>query len=135
MSKPTKQHPSEVIADFLTYIDDCRNAYQSALSAVEEADSKETTLDIFHGFELKPYKERCRLSTEVHRSRLDRRANKDTVDELKDIVTFFDELNHKNTLNKLRQLLGKQRKTEEYLDGERVYKPRKKGDAVNEDSR
>ena len=40
------------------------------------------------------------------------------------IVKFFDEPNPKNTLNKMRQLLGKQRKEEEYLNGERHYNNR-----------
>lgn len=68
------------------------------------------------------------MATRLQRSRLERRKNKDIVDELEDIVKFFEELNHKNTINKMRQLLGKQRKTEEFLSSERVYKPRK-GDA------
>lgn len=129
--KQTKQKPSEIIESFLNYINQCKTDYQNALLAVNEADKKEA-IDYLHGFEFKPYKERCRLSTEVHYSRLARRKNKDTVDELEDIVKFFEEINHKNTLNKLKQLLGKQRKTEEYLASERVYKPRKKGDSVNE---
>lgn len=39
-------------------------------------------------------------------------------------MKFFEDQNHKATLNKMRQLLGKQRKEEEYLAGERTYKPR-----------
>ena len=42
------------------------------------------------------------------------------------VVKFFDEKGHRDTLNKMRQLLGRQRKEEEYLFGERVYKPRVK---------
>ena len=42
------------------------------------------------------------------------------------VVKFFDEKGHRDTLNKMRQLLGRQRKEEEYLFGERVYKPRAK---------
>lgn len=123
--KQTKQKPSEVISSFLNYIDQCRANYQNAVKAVEEADKKEL-IDLVHDMEFaKDKQERNRVATRLQRSRLDRRKNKDTVDELEDIVKFFDELNHKNTLNKMRQLLGKQRKTEEYLASERVYKPRK----------
>lgn len=126
MSRQTKQKPSEIIESFLNYIDECRTNYQNAVKAVEEADKKEL-IDLVHDMEFaKDKQERNRVATRLQRSRLDRRKNKDTVDELEDIVKFFDELNHKTTLNKMRQLLGKQRKTEEYLSGERVYKPRKK---------
>ena len=125
MSKPTKQHPSEIISSFLNYIDECKTNYQNSLLAVNEADKKEL-LDLVHDMEFAPDKAtRNRVATKLHQSRIDRRKNKDIVDELEEIVKFFEELNHKTTLNKLRQLLGKQRKTEEYLASDRVYKPRK----------
>lgn len=57
-------------------------------------------------------------------SRRTRRQEKDEVKRLELIVKFFDEPNPKNTLNKMRQLLGKQRKEEEYLNGERHYNNR-----------
>ena len=82
MRKRDKE-PSEVLADFLNYIDQCRRDYQAAHDAV--------------GMEVK---------------------------RLELIVKFFDEPNPKNTLNKMRQLLGKQRKEEEYLNGERHYNNR-----------
>lgn len=56
----------------------------------------------------------------------DKRRQKDEVQRLEPIMNFFDELNHKNTLKKMEQLLGRQRKVEEYLNGERVYYPRVK---------
>jgi tRNA C32,U32 (ribose-2'-O)-methylase TrmJ len=67
----------------------------------------------------------------MHRCRVDRRKNKDAVKELDEIVKFFNEQNNKSTVNKLKQLLGRQRKTEEYLESDRVYKPRK-GGMINE---
>ena len=83
---------------------------------------------LLHDFEnSKDRNERNRISTKLYRLRIDRRKNKDRVMELEDIVKFFEESNHKNTVNKLRQLLGKQRKTEEFLSSERIYKPRKGG--------
>lgn len=36
----------------------------------------------------------------------------------------IEEQKNRDTLNRMRQLLGQQRKEEEYLDGERAYKPR-----------
>jgi len=122
--KQTKPRPSEVLENFLNYIDECRTNYQNAVNAVEEADKKEL-IDLVHDIEFAKDKlERNRVATRFQRSRLERRKNKDIVDELEDIVKFFDELNHRNTLNKMRQLLTKQKKTEEYVHGEREYKPR-----------
>lgn len=124
--KQTKPRPSEVLENFLNYIDECRTNYQNAVKAVEEADKKEL-IDLVHDMEFAKDKlERNRVATRLQRSRLERRKNKDIVDELEDIVKFFDELNHRNTLNKMRQLLTKQKKTEEYVHGEREYKPRMK---------
>lgn len=124
--KQVRQKPSEIIESFLNYIDQYRTNYQNAVKAVEEADKKEL-IDLVHDMEFaKDKQERNRVATRLQRSRLERRKNKDIVDELEDIVKFFDELNHRNTLNKMRQLLTKQKKTEEYVHGEREYKPRMK---------
>jgi len=124
--KQTKPRPSEVIENFLNYIERCKTDYQNAVKAVEDADKKEL-IDLVHDMEFaKDKNERNRVATRLQRSRLERRKNKDIVDELEDIVKFFDELNHRNTLNKMRQLLTKQKKTEEYVHGEREYKPRMK---------
>lgn len=40
------------------------------------------------------------------------------------LIDFFDSQNHKGTINKMHNLLGAQRKREEYLNGGRHYKPR-----------
>lgn len=53
---------------------------------------------------------------------------RDEVQRLELIVNFFNEQNHKNTVKKMRQLLGRQRKEEEFLRGKRTYKPRVKAD-------
>lgn len=40
------------------------------------------------------------------------------------LVEFFNSQNHRNTFNKMRQLVGNQRKREAYLNGERHYNKR-----------
>ena len=57
-------------------------------------------------------------------SRRNRRRQKDEMMRLELVVQFFDDPTPKSTVNKMRQLLGKQRKQEEFLDGERHYNPR-----------
>ena len=42
------------------------------------------------------------------------------------VVRFFEDQGNRRTLNQMKQLLGRQRKEEEYLFGEREYKPRVK---------
>ena len=50
--------------------------------------------------------------------------NKDMAKMNEKLVKFFEDQKNRDTLNRLRQLLGQQRKEEEYLLGERTYKPR-----------
>ena len=81
--------------------------------------------DLLHGLEFAADEnEKRRAGTKLQQSRRIRREAKDEVKRLELIVRFFDEPNPKNTLNKMRQLLGKQRKEEEYLNGERHYNNR-----------
>jgi hypothetical protein len=41
-----------------------------------------------------------------------------------EIVKFFSDRQNKSTVDRMRQMLGQQRKREEYLNSERVYNPR-----------
>lgn len=123
--KQHEQQPSEAIEEFLNYVDQCRMDYQMAREAVGVEDKR--LQDLVHEMEFADGKnEKGRAATKLQQSRKYRRKQKDEVLRLKELVEFFDQQNHKNTLNKMRQLLGKQRKTEEYLDGQRKYKPRVK---------
>ena len=115
-----EKEPSEVLADFLNYIDWIRHDYQEARDAVGMEDKR--LQDLLHGLEFAADEnEKRRAGTKLQQSRRIRREAKDEVKRLELIVRFFDEPNPKNTLNKMRQLLGKQRKEEEYLNGERHY--------------
>ena len=110
---------------FLDFIDQCCADYRYAYEAVNEEDKR--LQDLLHEIEFAPDKaERNRVATKLQNSRKERRRNKDIVKLNEQVVKFFDEKGHRDTLNKMRQLLGRQRKEEEYLFGERVYKPRAK---------
>ena len=118
-----EKEPSEVLADFLNYIDWIRHDYQEARDAVGMEDKR--LQDLLHGLEFAADEnEKRRAGTKLQQSRRIRREAKDEVKRLELIVRFFDEPNPKNTLNKMRQLLGKQRKEEEYLNGDRHYNNR-----------
>ena len=118
-----EKEPSEVLADFLNYIDQIRHDYQEARDAVGMEDKR--LQDLLHGLEFAADEnEKRRAGTKLQQSRRTRRQEKDEVKRLELIVKFFDEPNPKNMLNKMRQLLGKRRKEEEYLNGERHYNNR-----------
>ena len=70
--------------------------------------------------------ERNRVATKLQTSRKQRRRMKDLMKRDEQVVKFFEGPENRKILNKMRQLLGRQRKEEEYLEGERTYKPRVK---------
>lgn len=122
-----KKEASEVLSGFLDFLDECERQYQTARDAVGLEDRR--LQDLLHELEFAQDKaERNRVATKFQRSRRERRKQKDEVQRLELIVNFFNEQNHKNTVKKMRQLLGRQRKEEEFLKGKRTYKPRVKAD-------
>lgn len=122
MEKKTKS-PAEQLAVFLNFVDQCTTEYRLACDMVSEEDKR--LQDLLHGIEFSENRpEADKELTKLRRSRKVRRENKDAVKRYQLIVEFFNDQNNKATLNKMRQLLGRQRKEEEFLNGKRVYKPR-----------
>lgn len=120
-----EKSPAERIKEFLDFVRQCNSEYQLAYDAVNQEDRR--LQDFAHWFEFaEDTEELYALAEEFQASRRYRRKNKDTVKRCELIVNFFQEKNPKDTLNRLEQILGKQRKEEEYLSSERVYKPRVK---------
>ena len=60
-------------------------------------------------------------------SRRIRRKNKDISILYKEVAQYFQSAQGQKFLNELRQLLGRQRKQEEYLAGNREYRNRMHG--------
>lgn len=119
----TIRTPAESLEDFLKFVDQCYQEYQMAQEAVSREDKR--LQDLLHELEFAKEKgERNRVATKFQSSRRERRKHKDIVKRNELVVKFFEEKPHRDTLNKLRQLLGRQRKEEEYLSSERIYKPR-----------
>lgn len=120
-----QKSPAKELEQFLNFVDTCIQEYRLAYDQMNEEDKR--LQDLLHEMEFAADKaERNRVATKLQQSRRRRRQNKDTVKRNERVVKFFEEQNHRATLNKMRQLLGQQRKEEEYLDGERTYKPRVK---------
>ena len=124
MSKLDKKRtPAEALEDFLNYYDSSVLEYRYACDMVSEEDKR--LQDLLHAMEFaKDRSERNKVATRLQQSRKSRRNNKDLVKMNEKLVKFFEDQKNRDTLNRLRQLLGQQRKEEEYLLGERTYKPR-----------
>ena len=115
---------SQEIKRFLDFVSESRSLYNMALTNMKDEEKK--LQDFLHAIEFESNsKERSKICTKLHQSRLERRRNKDMVEELEEIVKFFQEPQHKKTLDQMTQLLGKVRKIEKY-HAERTYYPRVK---------
>lgn len=120
-----RKTPAEQLSEFLNFVEQSYADYQIASEALKEEDRR--LQDLLHEMEFAADKaERNRVATKLQKSRRERRKNKDTVKLNEQVVRFFEEKPHRDSLNKMKQLLGKQRKEEEYLFGERVYKQKAK---------
>lgn len=115
--------PAEQLTEFLAFVDRCEAEYRLAGDAVKEEEKR--LQDLLHGIEFSEGEsEKNKVATKLKQSRRLRRENKDVMKRNQLIIEFFNDQNNKATLNKMRQLLGRQRKEEEYLSSKRVYKPR-----------
>lgn len=123
MGRRVEKEPSEVLSEFLAYIDRIRYDYKAAHDAVKKEEKR--LQDLLHDIEFAEGENgKRRAGTRLQQSRRSRRRKKDEMMRLELVVQFFDEPTQKSTINKMRQLLGKQRKQEEFLNGERHYNKR-----------
>ena len=121
MAKEIK--PSKHLEDFLNFLDQCVREYQYAFDNMSKEDKR--LQDLLHEIEFAADKaEKNRAATSLQRSRRERRKNKDMVKLYERIVKFSEDQSNRRTINLLRQLLGQQRKEEEYLQSNRMYKKR-----------
>lgn len=115
--------PSQYLENFLNFLDQCEREYKYAYDNVNKEDRR--LQDFVHEIEFASDKaERNRVATRLQNSRKERRRNKDAVKLYERIVRFTEDPNNRRTINLLRQLLGQQRKEEEYLQSNRMYKKR-----------
>lgn len=115
--------PSEVLTDILDYMKDCQKEYQDCSSAVWKHDR--CVQDFLHEFEFSAGKqERNRIATRLSRSRKERRKLKDRAQLMENVAKFYSDKSNRQFFEKLKSLINEQRKVEEYLESERVYKPR-----------
>ena len=120
----TEKMPSERLKEFLDFIRECHARYELAYDLVNREDRR--LQDFAHEIEFATDEELYDVAAEFRESRRERRRNKDEVQLYEHLEKFSGEKGAKDMLNRLEQLLGQQRKREEYLSSERVYKPRVK---------
>lgn len=119
-----EQKQSEIISAFLKLLDNVPKEYTTACDFVNEKDKE--VQDIMHEAELNQLRtnEKAKLMTELQNNRRERRYWKDKVDEYQPLNDYLNQSKEfKNVINQLKQVLGKVRKAEKYLE-ERTYKPR-----------
>lgn len=128
--KAPEKKPSEIIQDFLDYLENCRAECKQAQADVAQEDIKKQ--DFLHALEFEgSCKKRSKIATQAHLSRKRRREAKDRVLELEKVVAFMNSERNKPLLKALRGLAKEQKAVEDYLSSERTYKPRA-GDGNNE---
>jgi Na+/phosphate symporter len=81
------------------------------------------TQDYLHRLELEnlDYRERAKVATQLSKCRQLRRASKDTVEILEPFIEFIESEKGKQTMNLMREALGKTRKVEKYMEN-RTYR-------------
>lgn len=118
-----ERKPSEVLKEFLDYMKDCQKEYQICMVEVHKHDKR--VQDFLHGLEFAENRqERNRIATQVSQSRKDRRRLKDRAKLLEECAKFYGDRSNKQFFDRMQGLIEKQKKEEEFLESDRVYKPR-----------
>lgn len=121
--KTPQKQPSEILQEFLDFLEVCRTEHKQAQADVAKEDAKRQ--DFLHAIEFEnSCKERSKIATQEHLSRKRRRVAKDKVQELEKVVAFVNSEKNKPFLKALRGLVKEQQGVETYLSSERIYKPR-----------
>lgn len=115
--------PSQQIDEFLGFIKECQAEYEKSIQEVWKHDKKKQ--DQLHDLEFaNNYEERNKVATRIHKERVERRKCKDSAEMVNKIAKFCADNQNKPFLKRLKQLADEQRKTEEFLLGERHYNRR-----------
>ena len=114
---------STTISDFCSMVTEVVQDYEWNKTEVNRLDR--LTQDYLHKLELDnlDYRERAKVATQLTKCRQLRRASKDTVEILEPFVEFIESDKGKQTMNLMREALGKTRKVERYMEN-RTYRYR-----------
>ena len=116
---------SEVVSAFIEWIKEMDELQRSSWEIVVAEDEKRQ--DFLHEFEFEPNnKKRSKIATRLHNSRVRRRKAKDTSMKLKPVSDFAKEISSRNLTKLLKKMAGDLKAAEDFVNSERVYKPRSK---------
>lgn len=112
---------STTISSFCNMVNDAISDYEWNKAEVNRLDR--LTQDYLHQLELNnlDYRERAKVATQLTKCRRLRRASKDTVEILEPFVEFIQSDKGKQTMNLMREALGKTRKIEKHMEN-RTYR-------------
>lgn len=115
--------PAKQLEVFLKFVDEAKQFYDLSQSNLKQEEQRK--IDLEHEIEFSENDgECCKAARKFKHCRTARRKYKDTIKRYEQIVIFFQDPQHQKTLNQLRQLLGRQRREEDFLNSNRTYKPR-----------
>lgn len=115
--------PSKQLDAFLHFARICQEEYKAAFDSVGEEDKR--LQDFLHAVEFSGNKYELHAEAlKLRESRQARRRDKDKSALYREVAQFFQDAQGQKILNQLSQLLGKQRKQEQYLEGHREYRKR-----------
>lgn len=121
--KNVERKPSEIITDFLNFLETAKYEYESAYEAVGKEDAKTQTF--MHDLEFAPdVKARNKIATRFQASRKERRRQKDRSLLYEHFYNFYTDKKNGDLLKTLRRLQNEQIGTEKYLFGQREFKNR-----------
>jgi hypothetical protein len=119
--KNTNPKFSETISNFCDMVTEVKSDYEWNKTEVNRLDR--LTQDYLHQLELNGlnYQERAKVATQLTKCRQLRRASKDTVETLEPFIEFIESEKGKQTMNFMKEALGKTRKVESYMQN-RTYR-------------
>ena len=118
-----ERKPSEIITQFLKFLESAKDEYETAHAAVGAEEKKEQTF--LHDLEFAPDKnERNKVATRFQQSRRARRKAKDRAQLYEYISNFYTDKQNQNLVKALRRLQNEQITREKYLFGNREFKNR-----------
>lgn len=112
---------SNTISEFCNMVTEVLSDYEWNKAEVNRLDR--LTQDYLHQLELNglSYSERAKVATQLTKTRQLRRESKDTVEILEPFVEFIESEKGKQTMNLMREALGKTRKVESKMEN-RTYR-------------
>ena len=114
---------SEVVEAFLDWLKWAEELQKASWEIVLEEDAKNQDF-------LQKCEKRSLIATRLHESRVRRRKAKDTSKMLKPVVDYIKEATARSHIKHLKKMAADLKKEEDFVNGERTYKPRaaKEGD-------